>query len=504
MDRLKAWLGDAPGVDEHVGGDDIEPLLRHSLAAAIPVWPSEGGQPCTAFQVLSALPPRALLAIDDGARGHLRGVPFRVRNTFIDAVLAAPADTRDAGLFLQAMSGYGHVRERTLLAWRAWPSRLQFIATTIRLADWVPQVREIAVASFVATLGDVPGEHVVESLPLLLRVLSHRHRATDARIDAALRAWLAAGDHLDRALAQPHGTVRQWAFAEAFTLPGIDAGDLVPRALADPDPVVALKGLHALEALPADERVAWLRRAAFASHPTLRQHAMRALADAGALSRDDLVIALGDRSGGVRMLAVYLLRERHGVAASDIYREWLGERGVAGTAWPVLAGYADTARVADEPRLRELLGHPAGRVRAAALRALARLGLPIDETLLARALADGSNLVVDVALRLVRQRQVVLDAGLLMRLAAPLDDARRDRLVARVGTGERTDLLCASVPTSPELRAWLDSRLLRLAGNGMPWWKPPPRLRRALEQLNAQRSEDMDPRLRERVLAALG
>lgn len=504
MDRLKAWLGDAPGVDEHVGRDDIEPLLRHALIAAIPEWPLVDGRPSTAFHAISAVPPLALLAVDDGARGRFRGVPPRIRNTFTDAALAAPAETRDAGLFLQAMNGYGHVRERTLRAWRAWPSRLQIIATTIRLADWAPQVREAAVASFVATLADIPSGHVLDVLPLVLHVITHRHRAADARVDAALRAWLAAGDHLDRALAQPHGTVRQWAFAEAFTLPGIDAGDLVPRALADPDPVVALKGLHALEALPADERVAWLRRAAFASHPTLRQHAMRALADAGALSRDDLVIALGDRSGGVRMLAVYLLRERHGIAANDIYREWLDERDGAGPAWPVLAGYADTASAADEPRLRELLAHPAGRIRAAALRALARLGLPIDETLVAGALADGSNLVVDVALRMVRQRLVVLDPSLLMRLAAPLDDARRDRLVARVGTGERTDLLCASLPTSPELRTWLDSRLLRLAGDGMPWWKPPPRLRRALQQLNAQRGEDMDPRLRERVLAALG
>ncbi|QWT21215.1 hypothetical protein KPL74_04255 [Bacillus sp. NP157] len=499
-DRLTAWMRRDPNAQAFVAPGDIEPLTRHAMAVGVTEWPEGAKGPLSVVELLARMTPANLLALDERVRHWDSGIPFDIRHAFIDTALGAPPALRDAALFVQSTSRHGHVRERALRESRSYPSRLQLIATILRLSDWVPEVRALATESLVTSLPGAPVDGVVEVLPLLLR-LRLRSRVDQAAIAQALLAWLKQPGNLDAALGHPSGPVRQWAYDGAFALPGIDHADLVPRALADADPAVALRGLQETTALADYERMPWLRRAFMAAHPTVRLAAMRTLDAQGLLSKDDLTLALGDRSGGMRAAAIYLLRTRHGIDAVGIYREWMASE--LGALPPVNQGFSETATADDAAMLTAMLDSPRGIVRASALQAIARIGLPIDEALALKALTDPSNRVVDAWLRIAHRDVLPLDAPRLMRLTLPVRDQLRDRVMFTVGPNQRLDLLCAAVPLTEGQRAWVDHALLRMSRDGKAWWKPDPRQHRALTQLKAQRDATMDPQLRSCVEAAL-
>ncbi|MBW5483509.1 HEAT repeat domain-containing protein, partial [Streptomyces bambusae] len=107
-------------------------------------------------------------------------------------------------------------------------------------------------------------------------------------------------------------------------------------------------------------------------------------------------VHLFDRSARVRACARRLVGQGGG-DPHEHYRRLVAEP--AGPSPYAVAGLAECGRSEDVPLLRELLAHPVGRVRAAAVAGLRRLDAVVDDTTLLALLDDPAAPVVREATR---------------------------------------------------------------------------------------------------------
>lgn len=299
----------------------------------------------------------------------------------------------------------GRVREAALAEPDA-PAELVAVLTT----DAAAPVRDRARALLERVLAARPEATLRALTPLALR-LGRRSRGgwILERFEEALRRQAAAAPpwwHLPGPSATPGGgtaavlaglldgpdrQARQFAVRLALTGPGrADALECARRAAAGADPSAA--GLWTDAALAAaDDAVidAVVDVLTGARTPAVRAAGVTALRRAGRAAEG--VSHLADGSGLVRSCARWLVGQ-DGDDAHGHYR-WL-VRDPAGPSPYAVAGLAECGRGEDTGLLRELVAHPVGPVRAAALAGLRRRGAAVEDSVLLALLDDPAPSVV--------------------------------------------------------------------------------------------------------------
>jgi HEAT repeat protein len=273
-------------------------------------------------------------------------------------------------LLVASLDGDGRLRETAVagLAGRGGP--LPTAALALRTVDWVPPVRERAIAALPARTSP---DEVAAAVRLLLR-LDRRGRAGSLLAD--YRAVLGEPAHRRavRALAaDTDPPARRFGMELALDLGEYVRGDLLRTALYDRDQVCRrLCAQRLLELDPAQANRLLAARGA-----GVRELAVAALpADVPAAL---LVTLLADRARMVRAQARWQLYQR-GEPPADVYRKQL-RRALRGQAPPrLLAGLAtglgECGDAADTELLARLLGREPAAVRRAAARAVGRLAKP--------------------------------------------------------------------------------------------------------------------------------
>ncbi|MEJ8645051.1 hypothetical protein WKI68_35150 [Streptomyces sp. MS1.HAVA.3] len=288
----------------------------------------------------------------------------------------------------------------------------------IRTTDTVAPVRDRARAALERALSAHPEDTLLALTPLALRLGRREHGGWILdRFEGALRGRAAAhgpwwhlrrpraecsgaADVLSELLAGPDRQARRFATRLALTGPGpVDALECARRAAAELDPVTAGlwtdAALAALAAPAAPEAAGPGGGQADASTdavtdaltggrlPAVRAAGVTALRRAGRAAEGARHLA--DSSGLVRACARWLVGQDGGDPREQ-YR-WL----IADPAGPspyAVTGLAECGSREDTALLRELLAHPVGRVRAAALAGLRRRDATVEDSVLLALLDD--------------------------------------------------------------------------------------------------------------------
>ncbi|MEU6171185.1 hypothetical protein ABZ832_04600 [Streptantibioticus parmotrematis] len=338
------------------GDEDRDTALAELLHAPPELWldldraardPSARPGPGPAAPAATLVTPRA------GARGH-------------------PSPTARDGellrLLLDSFDRDGRRRQDAVEHLARAGGPIAAVALALRADDWVPAVRDRAVA---ALLAHVAPDEAAAAVRVLAR-LERRGRAGEAL--AAYRTVLAEPERrrtVRRLAAEPDPYARRFGMALALELGEYVRGDLARAALHDHDQVCRELCAQALLELDPDQagRLMWARSAG------VRELAVAALPDDVPAAR--LVAPLADRSRTVRAQARWKLYRR-GEPPVEVYRRQLRRCGrtthprlVAGLA----AGLGECGDAADLPMLAVLAEDPswAPVIRRAAVRALGRL-----------------------------------------------------------------------------------------------------------------------------------
>ncbi len=158
-----------------------------------------------------------------------------------------------AALGIASAHWNGHVREAAVraLSRRTEGDEIPFLV--VRLNDWVPQVRDAALAAASARLTTERADGWVRALPLV-EALRQQRRADHSPLVRAVFMLLTSVDArpaLLRGLDAEHFGTRRLCFRLV-----LDAGDesLLPRALSDSDVVVRLGATARIDRIPRGER----------------------------------------------------------------------------------------------------------------------------------------------------------------------------------------------------------------------------------------------------------
>ncbi|SFL19966.1 HEAT repeat domain-containing protein [Lysobacter sp. cf310] len=415
--------------------------LAHSGGRRVP--------PHRAAERLQNLPSHRYLILDQSVRTHL--------SEYERLSAQATPEFREfaAQLFIQGCDRDGRLRQRALQTMRKHPGRLATALALIRCDDWVPQVRDEAMALLTDIVDREGSEPLFELGGLLLSLRGRQRiqaRAWPELIEPALRRTASA----TRWRVISSGDARARALAYAYTLDAEPdrAHELGLYAITDIDPANARWALDAVAPrLPALLHHGLARAGLLHPQARIRAQAVRMLHAEQADTRALLEQRILDSAAAPRGAATYLLRNRHGVDPLPLWRAAL-ENGSAAQARAALQALADHGQPEDAARLLPWLQHRAGAVRAVALRALVRTGTPEALDRLPAALRDHSAKVRRQALALYQRLPGALNAETLnTALHTASDEATRATLAQATRLLDRWQALSALLQSwkrSPE------------------------------------------------------
>ena len=439
--------------------DRVKPALE--LAESV----LDGATPVPVLaDALEALPPRELVRFDALSRSGYSGFSPQ-------AIAAAP---RDVWELLALVSADGRERERCVRATPLTPLTARLVA--IRAIDWADQVCDAAARRLEAS----PVPLLVEALPLADQLARERlrgaslQRVLDRRLsDDALRATARA----------PAALVRRAAWRRLIER-GAAGADDVAEAAQDRDVTVRRV---AGSALPGLEPSARRRVARILVEDPVGSVAAPALGVLVALEGAAAIEpALTGRSAGARRAARDWAAV-HGVDARAVYLRRLARdaRDAIG-----LTALAEIGSADDAPVFRGMLADPRVRIRAAGLRALARVDEPAGRDAALAALRGGEGgRMLWAAADVLRSRSpspaeiaalepIALDrarpAGQRLRALSLLRPSRWVHLAALldVRSDAADEALLARL--EQEINAWI-------AGSGRIGRAPPHELRQRIE-----------------------
>lgn len=282
----------------------------------------------------------------------------------------------------------------------------------VRANDWVPQVRQAAVARLEAVADDAAGAVLIRALPLVQR-LSDAGRLRDSNV-ADLLLKLAAGPYwhdLLAGLSADQLSVRRSCTELALSAPQERRSEAIEVVLdAVADPVSRRRAAQTLIAASPDR--AAITRLAHDRSADVRLTALHHLLTAGLVDTVTLTDALTDRSRRVRELAQYHAR-RHGIDVAAHYRACLATPRPNPTC---INGLGETGQPADVDHVLPLTTHGRTPVRAAAITAIGRLDATRHLAVLYRAVTDPSPGVSRCARKALSATGTTLDPHRLHQL----------------------------------------------------------------------------------------
>ncbi|WP_392959195.1 hypothetical protein [Streptomyces sp. LN245] len=342
-------------------------------------------------QLLLRAHPRVWLMLDVAARR----VWWRAPRWSAAAVQhLSRGESSPLGLTLAAFHPDGRVREAAVARLAELHDPLAVPALTLRACDWVPQVRDRARPALEHRLAEPSTAMLVAALALALGERREGRWPAD-RIETVFREGPV--ELLTAALAVPDRRTRRTAHLTALAAGFyFDLAQMLHAAEHDDDLPTRVRCAEAAVRTAAAAKTLDLVRPLLSSGTAVvRSEAVRLLAREGDIA--PAVAALADRSPTVRAVAQTALR-RAGSDPAEQYRRLV----TASLPEPgAIAGLGETGTADDAGLILSWLDHPRPRGRAAAVRALRRLGAADPDTLSAM-LTDPSGAVtrqVTIALR---------------------------------------------------------------------------------------------------------
>jgi hypothetical protein len=507
MDWARQWIRhlreDRASAATSLASMSLEATVRRFLTPVFLPWPTHAGVELSSWAALRSLDTRRLLDLDLATRRFYRSAAGDVPGPVLEQLTLPSLDarTREAAIFVIAMHGNGEIRGDILRSIDRYPSRLALAACLIRSADWVDNIRHRATDLAVELIARCDEDDVFSLLPLIFRLYKHE-RFDGQRFDAALRQGFApTPDRLARFMRSEHAIIRRWGFEAAMLRR--EAGDslLLTTALQDPDPGVAMIAVRYVREMPDPDRRHWLSEALNATHPSVRQTALRDYPPI--VPVDVLERCLVDTTAGVRNLAAHLLQNLHGLPAIDVWRRSADAASVPTGAVQALA---DVAGSEDLALMRSLLRHPNGKARAAAWSGYLKAGgLPGDDEFNA-AIGDPSWHVHRALARSVRSDRVIVDDARIRRAWASAPDdagAAVTHVLEALTERERFDLLVAFEPTTAKEQEWWHVMLAAWVRKTLGWWSPKDYERIGLQALLQRHPDHLSDSLRSRIQKAV-
>lgn len=322
----------------------------------------------------------------------------------------------DAFLFVASSHPNGFVREQTVLTLKHYPGRLALAAALIRCDDWVHEVRVAASELLVHLVGESPGDDMIALLPLVL-TLRQRNRFSGG-------IW---PNVIERKLLEPawrearwiatvakSAEVRGFAFQLVLRADPDRTNAALLRAVSDEHPGIALWALEQAEKVPESEISSEvLAFAARHRRASVRAQALRKWLQSNPSESEPLLQrAIFDPARAPRNAAAYFLRAALQRSALPAWRAAVDGRSPNKNEI-ALAALSEHAEAGDSVRLMAHLGHVKPRLRAMALRGLARTGSPDLVSALNTALFDRSARIVKQAIRLIEHSGEAIDRSLL-------------------------------------------------------------------------------------------
>jgi hypothetical protein len=351
------------------------------------------GDEATAVAALARIGgrPRLLRRLDEGlrvaGRWDERQLPlaYRTFRTRFDRGSREPIVVA-----LISLDRNGRLREQALrtLVELSRPELTSFLV--LRATDWVGQIREPALTELARVLAEEPARYLPRAVPMTVELAGRYH---GRRVhDLVTAAVLTAPDDLRRRLAiSPDRHQRRLAFDADLSQHRLDLDALTGLAVRESDALIR----HRAAQLAYEQAVAGGHRAVLRRLGTARSADARALGCTGLLRLgcgQEVVAALNDPAPLVRAIA----REAARRVGLDVVAHYRTAEPSPGS----VAGLAEAGSDRDAPVLVALLEHSSGAVRAAAVRALGRLGsVPVELVL---------PLLRDPAPAVVREAAVVL------------------------------------------------------------------------------------------------
>ena len=312
----------------------------------------------------------------------------------------------EAFLFTAACDANGFIREQAIVAFAHCPGRLAIAIALLRADDWVAEVREASSRLLQQTILATGGGELYDFLELIL--------ALKERTRFATQVW---PQLIEPALLNPSNASKRWeATRKGRASVRLFAYSLVTRADPDrraeacleaakgTDPGVARWAFRAgAESLGAAAFGELTKSALHHPHGSVRAEALRQLATIDSEDAFDAIEqALFDTSRSVRNAAAYLIRANFQIDPVDRWRHALNGDS-AQRACIALESLADFALPEDADSLVPWLTHRKATIRAAALRALSRTGVPELPEILKAALRDKTTTVVREALAVYKR-----------------------------------------------------------------------------------------------------
>ncbi|WP_285621668.1 hypothetical protein [Actinoallomurus iriomotensis] len=312
-----------------------------------------------------------------------------------------------------ACSPDGHRREAAVARWPLVADGLLFPVLLLRTADWVPEVRDLARGFTAATSGAVDEAGLLRAAGVAVAIGAWARGGHALElVTAALRS--APAETLARARAHRDVGLRRMAYGLWLEPGRARRHEVMDAALCEPDPVSRLRCAERLAAdAVRDERPDVLTRLLEEGTAKVRVEALTGLVRLG---RPEAGAAhLADRSALMRATAQWAVRRAGGTPAA-LYRRALTADPAAGRVRALVGGLGECGTLPDLDVLSPFLEHPSPRVRAAAVRAVRRLGG--SPARIAEMLADPAPVVVRAVRAALREEPGTAPPARLRELLA--------------------------------------------------------------------------------------
>jgi len=243
------------------------------------------------------------------------------------------------------------------------------VVVILRAGDWVGQIRKPARTELARVLAEESEKYLPRAVPMAVKLAGRYHGRY--AYDLVTAAVLAAPAEVRRRLAtSPDRDQRRLAFDADLSQDRLDLDALAGLAAQESDALIRHRAAQEAyeRAVDGGHRPA-LRRLGTARSAGVRALGLTGLRQLG--SEEDAVAALNDPAPLVRAIAREAAR-RSGIDVVEHYRSAEPSPGS-------VAGLAEVGSDREGPVLLALLDHPSGAIRAAAVRALGRLGtVPVE------------------------------------------------------------------------------------------------------------------------------
>lgn len=425
--------------------------------------------------------------------------------------LCVPGDAEAAVVGLLGAHNSGYIREAAVRRLALVHGGGEMAPLLLRANDWVPQVRGLALDALRERLAPAYAAAWVRWLHLVLR-LGGRGSADARPLVDAVMALLRSPESADAVwagLRSPDRTVRRTCFGILERAGGTGLRRLAEESLRSDDVVFRRGAARAAEALDDASLFTVLPGLVRDPLPPVRRDALALAARRmGADALPWLRGALLDSAGGVRAEARDPLQRLAPMDFAAFYRGQVAAGGARLAA--AVAGLGETGAEQDVESVRPVLDDPLPRVRAAAVRAVARLGGTAALPTVLASVADASPSVSRAA------AAALLD-GVRTLGIAPLGALYRDAAQAHVRQSALSLLVARgkweSIPWILRALRDPDERIRRYAHTYLSQWKhrsnrvasqPAPEQLAELGDALEQAADAVDPKMRDWLRFAAG